>query len=282
MEWKEFKELIDKEISDIEKKINSGNYDADEVKNMLKLRYEELIKMNNFVKFTNTRIRTLVQKIKTPKGTSSTNLQSFVQSMKISPVDLTTFIDKGWNFMVDEQYDDAISVLEKAHKLAPDDIKTMNLLGWAYIHKERFDDAMIIFQGVLNKDHENALAKNNLGFVCFKKGIYGEAIEHLSSVLNSANDKMSLIYANFYLGLIYYERKMYHDALKFFQKTKKIAPNHMEAYYYEAKTYLDMNKRIKAVNLFNSLIEKNRYNKWAQRAEDILKDINGDKNEKEN
>lgn len=80
---------------------------------------------------------------------------------------------------------------------------------------------MMIFQNVLNKEPNNNLAKNNLGFVCFKKGIYGEAIEHLSGVLRSAKDRMSLIYANFYLGLIYFEREMYDDALRFFRRTKK-------------------------------------------------------------
>lgn len=281
MVWKEYKHHIEHEIEAIEEEIKSGNYREDEVKSRLKSKYDELIKMNNFVKYTNNRIKDLAKQIKTKSGKESKGLQSFVQSMKIAPVDLTTFIDRGWNFMVDEQYDDAIKILEKAHKLAPDDIKTMNLLGWAYIHKERFDDAMIIFQNVLNKDPHNDLAKNNLGFVCFKKGIFGEAIEHLSSVLNTATDKMSFIYANFYLGLIYFEREMYDDALKFFQKTKDIAPNHLEAYYYEARAYMEIGKRIKAKALFRALIERNRYNKWAQRAEEILNELNGEENEKE-
>ncbi len=280
-EWKEIKKEIEREITDIEKTIKSGNYNTDEVKLALRSKYEELIKINNFVKFTENKIKNLVKEIKSNTNDSS-NLQSFVQSMKIAPVDLTTFTDKGWNFMVEEQYDDAVNILRKANKLAPNDIKTMNLLGWAYIHKKEFDNAMMVFQDVLNKEPNNNLAKNNLGFVCFKKGIYGEAIEHLSGVLRSAKDRMSLIYANFYLGLIYFEREMYDDALRFFRRTKKIAPNHMESFYYEGKSLLEMGKKNKAKNIFESLINKNKYNKWAQRAEELLNELNGEKNEEEN
>lgn len=278
MRWDELRKQIEAELDSIENKIESNDYDYDELKEQLKDYYSRLLKINNFVKYSNNRIKKMAQKM---KSRGSSGLGSFVQSMRIAPVDLTTFIDKGWNFMVEEQYDDAIEVLEKAHELAPNDIKTMNLLGWAYIHKKHYDDAMMIFQKVLNKDNDNALAKNNLGFVCFKKGIYGEAIEHLSSVLNTSNEQMSLIYANFYLGLIYLEREMYDDALKFFQKTKEIAPNHMEAYYYEAITYLNMGFRHKAHVLFSELIKKNKYNKWAQRAEEKIKELNGEDYEEE-
>lgn len=281
MKWKELKQEIEREITRLEENIAAGNYSEERAKTELKKVYEQIIKMNNFVKHADGRIRVLAQQVKS-RTSSQSGLSSFVQSMKIAPVDLTTFIDKGWNFMVDEQYDDAIEILEKAHKLAPKDIKTMNLLGWAYIHKERYDDAMIIFQSVLNLDPENALAKNNLGFVCFKKGIYGEAIEHLTSVLHSSQEKMSLIYANFYLGLIYLEREMYDDAGKFFKDTINHGPNHLEAFFYLATTYYRMGLKRKAIEVFNDIIAKNKYNKWAQRAEEKIKEINGEDNEEEN
>ncbi len=280
MKWEDTKLEIEEKIIILENKILSGKYNPEKTKTELKELYSLLIKMNNFIKYSDNKIKELAQKLKAQ--TSQSGLHSFVQSMKIAPVDLTTFIDRGWNFMVDEQYDDAIEILEKAHKLAENDIKTMNLLGWAYIHKQRFDEAMIIFQKVLNIDPDNSLAKNNLGFVCFKKGIYGEAIEHLTSVLRSTKDNMSLIYANFYLGLIYMEREMYKDAENFFKQTIKIGPNHLEAYYYLGETYYRMGFINKAKDIFNQLIGKNKYNKWAQRAVEKMKELNGENYEKEN
>lgn len=280
MKWNEVKRELTKELDRIEDIVESGNYSTDSINTSIKEMYENLIKINNFVKHQDMRIKLIAKKMKS-KDDQKNGLKQFVKSMKIAPVDLTTYIDKGWNFMVDQQYDDAVEILSKAYKLAPDDIKTMGLLGWAYIHKEQYDDAMMIFQKVLQLDPENAIAKNNLGFVCFKKGIYGEAIEHLTSVLRSTNDKMSLLYANFYLGLIYLEREMYDDAIRFLLETVKVGPNHVEAYYYLGTAYSEAGMKKKAVDVLSGLIKRNKYNRWAQKAEEKLKEISGEKNEEE-
>ena len=281
MKWIEAKKEIDTHLDRIENTLESGKYGEEHIKNELMEVYKQIIAMNAFIKHADNRIKDIAKRIKNP-AVSKDGLQSFVQSMKIAPVDLTTYIDKGWNFMVDEQYDDAVEILEKAIGLAPNDVKSLGLLGWAYIHKERYDDAMFIFQKVLQLDPENAIAKNNLGFVCFKKGIFGEAIEHLTSVLKTTTDKMSLIYANFYLGLIYRDREMFEDAIKFLLKTIALGPNHMEAYYYLGLTYFETGMESKGKKTLNELIKKNRYNRWAQKAEEKLKELTGENNEKEN
>jgi len=281
MKWIEAKKEIETRLEKIESIVATGRYGEEHIKSELMEIYRQIITINNFVKHTDGRIKNLAKQIAKPAADRE-GLKSFVQSMKIAPVDLTTYIDKGWNFMVDEQYDDAVEILEKAVTLAPNDVKSLGLLGWAYIHKERYDDAMTIFQKVLQLDPENAIAKNNLGFVCFKKGIFGEAIEHLTSVIKSTEDKMSLIYAHFYLGLIYLDREMYEDAVRFLLKTIELGPNHMEAYYYLGLAYFDSGKEGKGRKILNDLIKKNRYNRWAQKAEEKLKELTGDENEKEN
>jgi len=281
MKWIEVKKELDSHLDQIENIIKTGKYGEEHIKNELMEIYKQIIEMNAFIKHADNKIKHIAKKIKNPV-ISKDGLKTFVQSMKVSPVDLTTYIDKGWNFMVDEQYDDAIEILEKAVNLSQNDVKSLDLLGWAYIHKERYDDAMLIFQKVLQLDPENAIAKNNLGFVCFKKGIFGEAIEHLTSVIKTSTDTMSLIYANFYLGLIYRDREMYEDAVKFFLNTIELGPNHMEAYYYLGLTYFESGKENKGIKTLNGLIKKNKYNRWAQKAEEKLKELTGENNEKEN
>lgn len=281
MKWTDAKKEIDAHLDRIESVIDTGKYGEEHIKNELMEVYKQILSMNAFIKHADGRIKQLAKRIKNP-NINKEGLQSFVQSMKISPVDLTTYIDKGWNFMVDEQYDDAVEILEKAMSLAPNDVKSLGLLGWAYLHKERYDDAMSIFQKVLQLDPDNAIAKNNLGYVCFKKGIFGEAIEHLTSVLKTTDDKMSLIYANFYLGLIYRDREMYDDAIKFFRKTIELGPNHMEAYYYLGIAFFESGLENKGIKTLNDLIKKNRYNRWAQKAEEKLKELTGENDEKEN
>ncbi|MDD3803593.1 MAG: tetratricopeptide repeat protein [bacterium] len=281
MKWNDAKRDIETHLEKLESIVATGKYGEEHIKNELMEIYKQIININAFVKHSDARIKSLAKQIMNP-STSKDGLKTFVQSMKIAPVDLTTYIDKGWNFMVDEQYDDAVEILEKAISLAPNDVKSLGLLGWAYIHKERYDDAMSIFQTVLQLDPDNAIAKNNLGFVCFKKGIFGEAIEHLTSVIKATEDKMSLIYAHFYLGLIYLDREMYEDAIRFLLKTIELGPNHMEAYYYLGLAYFESGKENKGVKTLKDLIKKNRYNRWAQKAEEKLKELTGENNEKEN
>src|SRR5439155_416633 len=81
------------------------------------------------------------------------------------------------------------------------------------------------------KEPANSLARINVGYICLKKRIFGEAIEHLSKAIRLDNDKKATLYAHFYLGLVYLQREMYEDAQTFFQKTLKLGPNLIEAYY---------------------------------------------------
>lgn len=281
MKFKEFKKDLEKEIDILSSQIDTNSYDEKAVKNQIINLHKEILELNDFLVQADIRIKELAKKIKTKKMDKS-SFENFVQNIRISKVDLSTYIDKGWNFLVEEQYDDAIEVLEKASSLAPKDVKTLDLLGWAYINKERYDDAMIVFQKVLQIDPENSIAKNNLGFVCFKKGIYGEAIEHLTYVLKNSKDRVALMYANFYLGLIYMEREMYEDSIKFLKDTIQLGPNHLEAYYYLGLVYISAGMEKKGITTLKELIKKNRFSKWAQKAEIKLKEILGDKYEKEN
>lgn len=64
------------------------------------------------------------------------NVKSFVQAMKVSPVNVLTMIDDGWNNIIKENYDKAIQILKKTVNLAPDEIEAMNLLSWALMKKD--------------------------------------------------------------------------------------------------------------------------------------------------
>jgi len=103
----------------------------------------------------------------------------------------------------------------------------------------------------------------------------------LTSVLRGTKDKMSLLYANFYLGLIYLEREMYDDAIRFLLETVKIGPNHVEAYYYLGVAYDEAGMKKKSIEVLSGLIKRNKNNRWGQKAEEKLKEISGEKNEKE-
>ncbi len=198
-------------------------------------------------------------------------IEGFVQSMSISKTDILTLIDRGWNYIASGDYENAQKVLGDALKKAPGNIQVMKLLGWAHMYSEKFDDALLLYQKVLNSVPDDAMARNNLGYICYKKKIFGEAIEHLSKVIKEGKDMNALLYANYYLGLVYFEREMYDDAVHFFNEALKVGPNLMEAKYYLGLSYYAEGDKNRGVEIWEQMVKSNPNNRWSERAKEKLR-----------
>jgi tetratricopeptide (TPR) repeat protein len=194
----------------------------------------------------------------------------FINKIQSSRVNITTLIDKGWNLIVNGKYKEAINVLNKAKKMETKNIKVYNLLGWAYIHIKKYDKSSLIFQEVLKMDPQNEMAHANLGYINHKKGLYGEAIEKLSAIEKNAKNKQAVLYALFYLGLVYYEREMYEDSVEFLNKAINAGPNLYEAYYYLGKAYQKQGLNNLCKQIWEKLTRINKYNIWAKKAREEL------------
>jgi len=196
----------------------------------------------------------------------------FINKIQSSRVNITTLIDKGWNLIVSGKYKEAVQTLQRAKTMDPKNIKVYNLMGWAYIHLKQYDKSSMIFQEVLKLDPKNEMANANLGYINHKKGLYGEAIEKLSSIGKNAKNKQAVLYALFYMGLVYYEREMYEDSVEFLNKAINAGPNLYEAYYYLGKAYEKQGLNNLCTQIWEKLIKINKYNIWAKKAEE---EING-------
>jgi len=197
-------------------------------------------------------VRTIVQEFKRHKSTHMGvgQFYSFVKSQTSAELDLATLLDRAWNHIVMEDFDEAIKVLKRVLDIDPTNTKGLGFMCLALMDKEQYDDAMMYLQKVLVVDPENAFALNNLGYICYKKGIWGEAIEHLSKAARQKKDRMASLYANYYLGLVYHERSMLDDAVRFFEKALKLGPNLQEAYYYLGLTEVKRYEFEEAVTYF--------------------------------
>jgi tetratricopeptide (TPR) repeat protein len=182
----------------------------------------------------------------------------------------STFIEKGWSLISLGDYTGAIQALEKALKLSPGETQAESLLGWAQMLHEDYDDALHTFQKVLMKEPANSLARINVGYICLKKKIFGEAIEHLSKAIRLDNDKKATLYAHFYLGLVYLHREMYEDAQTFFQKTLKLGPNLIEAYYELGRALWFAGEPGKAKDIWDAGLKANKFAPWGRRCGEML------------
>jgi len=193
-----------------------------------------------------------------------------VKRLLVSSVDIQTLIDEGWRHITQGRYQEAMQVLRKAKKLAPDNIRIYILLGWAYIQLERYDEAMAVYQQALKIDPENQLVRANLGYISYKLGIYGEAIEKLSRIIKTGRDREALLYAHMYLGLVYYDREMYDDAIEFLEKAIEMGPNLFEARFYLGLSYIHKGEKEKGRKILMELSEIRPENIWAKRAREVL------------
>ncbi|MGH6885949.1 MAG: tetratricopeptide repeat protein, partial [Geminicoccales bacterium] len=191
-------------------------------------------------------------------------------AMHADHIGASTFIEKGWSLISLGDHAGAIQALQRALQLSPGETQAESLLGWAQMLHEDYDDALGTFQKVLMKEPANSLARINVGYICLKKQIFGEAIEHLSKAIRLDNDKKGTLYAHFYLGLVYLQREMYEDAQTFFQKTIKLGPNLIEAYYELGRAYWFAEDRDTAKTTWEEGFKANKFNPWGKKCQETL------------
>ncbi len=189
---------------------------------------------------------------------------SFVKSRTSAELDIATLLDRAWNLIVVEDYDEAVKVLKKSLDIDPRNLRALGLMALALMHREKYDQAMMFLQQVLTSEPNNFFALNNLGYICYKKGIWGEAIEHLSKAAKQSKDRMAALYANYYLGLVYLERSMIPDAVRFFDEALKIGPNLQEAYYHLGLAETKRYEFKKAIEYFEKCIALDQDSKFAR------------------
>src|SRR6478752_8833248 len=208
--------------------------------------------------------KSLVEKWKSLKLTTAPAFEA-ERPVVADHIGASTFIEKGWSRISLGDYAGAEESLSKALQLAPNDPQAESLLGWAQMLQEKYDDALMAFQKVLMREPGNALARINVGYICLKKRIFGEAIEHLSKAIRLDNDRKATLYAHFYLGLLYLEREMYDDARVFFQKTLRLGPNLIEAYFDLGRALWLGGRRDEALAAWDQGQRANKFNPWAKR-----------------
>ena len=188
----------------------------------------------------------------------------------------STYIEKGWSLIALGDHAGAAQALNRALELAPGDLQAQSLLGWSQMLDLKYDDALAPFSRVLTAEPTNALARVNVGYICLKKRIFGEAIEHLSRVIRLDNDRKAILYANYYLGLVYLEREMYLDAENFLEKALVLGPNLIEAYYELGRAQWFAGDREAAKATWQKGANANRFAPWAKRCRELLESVERD------
>lgn len=182
----------------------------------------------------------------------------------------STYRDKGWSLMASGDRAGAIQALRQALRLAPQDSEAEVMLGWALMLEDRLDEALATFSQVLEREPRHPMARVNLGYICLRRRIFGEAIEHLTRVLHDSQDRKALLYANYYLGLVYFERGMFGDALPFFRQALVLGPNLHEAAFDLGRALWFAGQHDAARDTWRRAAAADPGNSWSARCADLL------------
>jgi tetratricopeptide (TPR) repeat protein len=108
-------------------------------------------------------------------------------------------------------------------------------------------------------DPDDKLSLYRLGVTSKNTNNIDDAVWYFNKYLSlKGNNKTKWnyydIWANYYLGDIYYKKRDFKNAIKFYNKVTKLNPNHDSASYKLGKAYLEAKNYVKAVELFNTHI----------------------------
>ncbi|MBA2566162.1 MAG: tetratricopeptide repeat protein [Gemmatimonadetes bacterium] len=185
----------------------------------------------------------------------------------------STFVERGWNFIVAERHAEAVTALEKALALAPGDPEAEGLLAWALARAGKLDRALDCVRRVLMADPDNELARVNLGFICIEKRMYGEAGEHLRRALEPGHDRKAHLYALLYMGILESRRGNPPGAADWLTRAVEVGPNLIEAYYHLGFAFHAQGRLEQARAVWENAAARNRYNPYARKSQELVEQL---------
>ncbi|MGE0441636.1 MAG: tetratricopeptide repeat protein [Gemmatimonadales bacterium] len=270
-------EAIRREVADLEARLAApAPGSKDELKRRIVAVFKDTESTIGELQGIRDRIKALVDRYKqagSDDGPPPPQMANGRPQVRSDHLGASTFIDKGWSLISLGDHVGAEQALQRALELSPGDRQALSLLGWAQMLDLKYDEALGTFSRVLAEEPGNALARVNVGYICLRKRIFGEAIEHLSRVIRLDNDRKAVLYANFYLGLVYLEREMYLDAETFLERAIGLGPNLIEAYYELGRAQWFAGNQEGARATWERGAQANKFAPWAKRCRELLESL---------
>jgi Tfp pilus assembly protein PilF len=178
---------------------------------------------------------------------------SHQRSQKIALAEATREI--GEAYIRQGDYTAALRELIKAEKLNPEDHLVHNSIGWCYMAKKHMPEAIAHFKKAVALKPTYAPARNNLGSAYLSVQKWDAAIEVFKEITKD------VLYATPHypmanLGLAYYHKRDYREALKYYKEALKIQPDFVVALRGVGRTYLAMNQGRLALRYLESAVKK--------------------------
>ena len=93
------------------------------------------------------------------------------ETIRLNPEDTVAYINRGFAYYQEGDYDRAIADFDRAIQLDPEDTTAYITRGSAYAGKGNYDSAIIDYDEAIRIDPECAIAYNDRGIAYFSKGM---------------------------------------------------------------------------------------------------------------
>jgi len=164
-------------------------------------------------------------------------------------IDLEQFFKKSYEFEYNGNYQKAIETLKNVYDK---DSYEMNLrLGWLYYMSSLFQESSDYYQKCISAKSYSIEAKFGLINAQSAMGYWDAVVKQYGEILKiDANNSK----ANYQLGYIYYNRKDFRNALKYFEKVVNLYPFDHDALLMNAWTQLQLSKFNDAKLMFEKVL----------------------------
>ena len=128
--------------------------------------------------------------------------------------------------MEQEQFQEAVPVLEQVLKEEPNSFIALLQLGRAYMALKEYQKAVAPFQKLVSKKPEDAFARYELGCALVKTGHWDEALPHFEAAVSQLSGSSMM---HFYLALVYQRISRIPEAEHEFRNAVRLDPNNFAA-----------------------------------------------------
>jgi len=128
--------------------------------------------------------------------------------------------------MEQEQYQEAVPILEQVLKQEPNTPIAFLQLGRAYMSLREYQKAVTPLRSLVEKKPDDAFARYELGCALVKTGNWDEALPHFEAAVSQMTGSAMM---HFYLALVYQRTSRMDEATKEFQNALRLDPNNFPA-----------------------------------------------------
>jgi len=162
-------------------------------------------------------------------------------------------LDKGVNFLIMGQHDQAIETLQKVIDVDQGNLAAYFYLGWSYEEKGQLEKAEMLYRKILEIDPHYSNVYNNLGLIQYKRGEWDLALKEFLMSLDLFQSPE--VYFN--VSLVYTRKGMIEEAMASVQKSIELDPEYADAWNQLGNLHKSRNDLKEAATYYEKAAELN-------------------------